>query len=454
MRRLEIKYITKSVPLLADKKIKVSFMNSDSDDFWLLRGINLDVAQGEAVGIIGENGSGKSELLKIIAGLSRQTTGFITTDAKISYASLRSLDDSLTGLENIRAFVEKAGVDKFKGDHLTNGIIDFTEVGQLLYRPVKDYSVGMYARLALGIALYVEPELVIIDDILTVLDQAFLEKTIKRMQALKDTGVTFIIADVKNAVIESLCERSAWISFGELQDFGPTREIMRQYEYALDWYRALTLPEKNDYLANKQRLQMMFDVRKVYDEFKSDQYQHGYTRKDEPKMRKAFYVEHGADPVAKNTQVEKKPKHKAKKGMKVALIMLLLGVLLGGSWFGLREHYFALPNITWPFFSNKNKEVSKTQKTSQTKTAAKKASSSGLANRSKQSSKASSSSNSSSSASSSSSSEQVQTITVGSGETIGELAEKYNTTVAKIQALNDMGSNIDLTAGATLKVPK
>lgn len=91
-------------------------------------------------------------------------------------------------------------------------------------------------------------------------------------------------------MIESLCERCAWISFGELQDFGPTKDIIRQFEYSLEWYRSLTLPEKNDYLANKQREQMMFDVRVLYDEFKSEQFKNGYTRKDEPKMRRAFML--------------------------------------------------------------------------------------------------------------------------------------------------------------------
>ena len=333
MKKLEIKYIAKSVPLHADKKTKVSWLLDESRDFWLLRGITFDVTQGEAVGVIGENGSGKTELLKIITGLERQSTGFVTTDAKISYAGLDSIDPNLTGLENIRNAIEDSGVDKFKGDHLTNGIIDFTEAGQLLYRPVREYSVGMHARLVLGLALYIKPELVVIDDVLSMLDQTFFEKTIKRIQKLKDTGTTFIISDVKNIVIESLCERCAWISFGELQDFGPTKDIIRQFEYSLEWYRSLTLPEKNDYLANKQREQMMFDVRVLYDEFKSEQFKNGYTRKDEPKMRRAFYVDHGADPVSetgrKLNQEQKKPR---KLGIAVPVVAFLILVFASGGW--------------------------------------------------------------------------------------------------------------------------
>ena len=444
MKKLEIKYIAKSVPLHADKKTKVSWLLDESRDFWLLRGITFDVTQGEAVGVIGENGSGKTELLKIITGLERQSTGFVTTDAKISYAGLDSIDPNLTGLENIRNAIEDSGVDKFKGDHLTNGIIDFTEAGQLLYRPVREYSVGMHARLVLGLALYINPELVVIDDVLSMLDQTFFEKTIKRIQKLKDTGTTFIISDV----IESLCERCAWISFGELQDFGPTKDIIRQFEYSLEWYRSLTLPEKNDYLANKQREQMMFDVRVLYDEFKSEQFKNGYTRKDEPKMRRAFYVDHGADPVSetgrKLNQEQKKPR---KLGIAVPVVAFLILVFASGGW--LVHRHMTKETAQKEAVSLKSVNKSSLKKTAK--------SSERLAEKQSEETESKDKAESESKAKAESESrteEETQTVTVGDGETIGELADKYATTVQRIQELNNMGDSIDLVAGATIKVPK
>ncbi len=461
MKKLEIKYIAKSVPLQVDKKIRVSWLSDESRDFWLLRGITFDVTQGEAVGVIGENGSGKTELLKIIAGLERQSTGFITTDAKINYAGLDSIDPNLTGLENIRNAIEDSGVDKFKGDHLTNGIIDFTEAGQLLYRPVREYSVGMQARLVLGFALYINPELVVIDDVLSMLDQTFFEKTIKRIQKLKDTGTTFIISDVKNIVIESLCERCAWISFGELQDFGPTKDIIRQFEYSFEWYRSLTLPEKNDYLANKQREQMMFDVRVLYDEFKSEQFKHGYTRKDEPKMRRAFYVEHGADPVSetgkKLNQKQRKPR---KLGIAVSVVAFLILVCASGDWLihrymteeAAQKEAVSLKSVNEGSLKKNAKSSEKLAK-KQSAEKAKAESESKAKDESEK--KAKDESESKAKAESESKAEEeTQTVTVGDGETIGELADKYATTVQHIQELNNMGDSIDLVAGATIKVPK
>ena len=111
MAKIEIKYITKSVPLLLDKKEK-----HDTKNFWELRGIDLAVNAGEAVGVIGDNGSGKAALMKILGQKDRQTTGFITTKAKRSYASCTSLDPEKTGLENIRQAIAQADIDEFKGD--------------------------------------------------------------------------------------------------------------------------------------------------------------------------------------------------------------------------------------------------------------------------------------------------------------------------------------------------
>lgn len=474
MKKLEIKYIAKSVPLKADKKARSALLSAEGRDFWLLRGITFDAAQGEAVGVIGENGSGKTELLKIIAGLDGQSTGFITTDARISYAGPDSLDLSLTGLENIRNAIDASGVDKFKGDHLTNGIIDFTEAGQLLYRPVREFSAGMRARLALGLALFITPELVVIDDVLSMLDQTFFEKTVGRIQTLKDTGVTFVISDIRNLVIESLCERCAWLSFGELQDFGPTKDIMRQYDYSLEWYRALTLPEKNDYLANKQREQMMFDVRVLYDEFKSEQFKHGYTRKDEPKMRRAFYVEHGADPVSEAGQkLNGGGRKKKRTGVICAVAALLVLVCLGG---GLLVHRHMTDSSAENAVASSKAASGSRGKAERTASQAKSRAESA---RSESESKAKAESESRAKADSESrakaesesrakaesesrakaesesrAAEETQTVTVGDGETIGELADKYATTVQHIQELNNMGDSVDLVAGATIKVPK
>lgn len=480
MAKIELKYITKNAPLQTEIKETKNFLSMQpKKHFWELCGISFSVNYGEAVGIVGINGSGKSSLLRIIAGLERQTTGFITTKSKINYANITyNLDFEATGLENIRQKINEANIDNFKGDHLTNAIINFTEIGQWLYRPVKSYSLGMKARLALGMALLIEPDLVLVDDILYLLDRMFYQKVAKKIQMLKDTGVSFLITDTRGLMLESFCERTLWLEFGVQEDFGATRDVLPQFDYYLDWYNGLDLPEKNKYLAKKQAEQSDFDVSKIYEQFKVEQFQHGYTRKDEARMRKAFYVERGVDPVSGDEDSElakqkaskelKKATKFSKKGL-FAVIACLIVVGIGGWWLlsgkplaltkkqakessriasiqKAEQSSLAQKSVAKKVSSSKAKKIQEQQ------TATPQVTQSSVASESSQSSQSSQSSTEQSS--SSSIQEQTQDITVQDGDTMGELASKYNTTVAKIQELNNLGQSTDLTAGTTIKVPK
>lgn len=475
MAKIEIKYITKGVSLLVDKKDR-----RPNEKLWELRGIDLKVNDGEAIGLIGDNGSGKDILLKIIGGKDKQTTGFITTKNKITYVALDTLDESKTGLENIRQAITNAKVDNFKGDHLTNGIIDFSEIGEWIYRPVSDYSAGMTARLAVSIALFIEPELVLLDEVLSPLDRNFYFKVVQKIQELKDAGISFMIAEVRPVIIETLCEQTAWLQFGLLQDFGATTEVVRQYEYACDWFSNLSLPEKNEYLAEKQRDQVRFDVNKIYEVFKSEQFKHGYTRKDEPRMRKAFFVDRGDDPVSLDKEKETVPEKK-KKGPLLTVILLFLVLLLGGAYWYQSEKQQTLSQADKVSSSqakassaakvsnsisqskalsakeaSESQAASKSVSESQASESAKKASEASESQASESSKQASESAKASSESQAKLDSERAnaQTINVAEGDTLESLAAKYATTVEKIQELNNLGSSIELTAGETLYVPK
>lgn len=479
MAKIEIKYITKGVSLLVDKKDRRP--NEANEKLWELRGIDLKVNDGEAIGLIGDNGSGKDILLKIIGGKDKQTTGFITTKNKITYVALDTLDESKTGLENIRQAITNAKVDNFKGDHLTNGIIDFSEIGEWIYRPVSDYSAGMTARLAVSIALFIEPELVLLDEVLSPLDRNFYFKVVQKIQELKDAGISFMIAEVRPVIIETLCEQTAWLQFGLLQDFGATTEVVRQYEYACDWFSNLSLPEKNEYLAEKQRDQVRFDVNKIYEVFKSEQFKHGYTRKDEPRMRKAFFADRGDDPVSLGKEKETVPEKK-KKGPLLTVILLFLVLLLGGAYWYQSEKQQTLSQADKVSSSqakassaakvsnsisqskalsakeaSESQAASKSVSESQASESAKKASEaseSQASESSKQASESAQKASSESQAKLDSERADAQTINVADGDTLESLASKYATTVEKIQELNDLGSSVELTAGETLYVPK
>ncbi|WP_281164365.1 ATP-binding cassette domain-containing protein [Liquorilactobacillus sicerae] len=467
MEKIEIKYITKELPLVKGKKEssqkKISLEKPGL--FWALRGISLSLIPGEAIGLIGINGAGKNILMQILAGRLKQTTGFRTIDGNVNYAdSRRGLDGKESGLENIQHLLEKREPDEFKVNHLINGVTDFCELGEWLYRPVAEYSSGMYARLSLAIALFANPQLVLIDSVLNVLDIPFSQRVNQKIQALKDSGVAFVIADTNLVNIERFCERTLWLQFGHVQALGPTADVMLQFEYFQDWIRKLTLPEKNQYLADRQAEQLQFDVKKIYEEFKIEQFKNGFTRKDEPKMRRAFFKDRGADPLTTPRKKDSKPQQKQtafqkRSWLKLLLALICLLVIGFGGYLMISGESIAtlLPSFksassTRHLTTASGKRKKKNHSSSQTSQAK---SSSSLSSSSSQSSSASSASSSSASSSSASSSSiATQTINVDSGDTLEGLAQKYATTVDIIKQLNNISSESDLKAGSIIKVPQ
>ena len=261
-------------------------------------------------------------------------------------------------------------------------------------------------------------------------------------------------------------------------------EVIRQYEYACEWVANLTLPEKNDYLAEKQAEQVNFDINKVYEVFKSEQFKHGYTRKDEPRMRKEFFVERGNDPVQreKTTQTNKPAKRVDSKVI-LALLTLVALVFLGGFWYQKTQASNATKAKENSASIAKVNSQKKASSLSQSKTkalSAKEASQKAASesaqkaaaesqrkqeeaskqavasseSAAKASSESAAKASSESAASLSSAQADAQTINVADGDTLESLAAKYATTVEKIQELNNLGSSVDLTAGETLYVPK
>lgn len=332
MKKIELKYITKKATYQSD---------NEEHTWWPLMGISFSVDAGEALGLVGSNGSGKHTLLEIIAGQRVQTTGFVTHEVPVTYAGMETgYNPDLSGLENIKQAVAKSDIDSYKREHIISNVLDFAELGNWAYEKVSSYSFGLQARLVLAMALEIDPQIVVIDEVMSKLDLPYYTKVVRRIQELKRAGKTFIVSDNRAVVIENLCDRALWLQFGAAQDYGETAAVVQQYELANSWFNSQDVLAQTDFLARGQERQVDFDVQKLYEEFKNEQFQNGVSRKDEKKMRRAFFEDRGSDPIEafKSNNGQPAPSKTAFKWQYLVLLLAILVVGIGTGWAISAQH--------------------------------------------------------------------------------------------------------------------
>jgi len=202
------------------------------NEFYALKDVSFNVKKGESVALIGINGSGKSTMLKIIAGVMYPTKGSIAV--KGSIAPLIELgagfDMDLTARENIYLNGAVLGYDRdFMNQHFDE-IMEFSELWDFVDVPVKNFSSGMIARLGFAIATIVKADILVVDEILSVGDFKFQRKCKERMTKLMEDGTTLLFVSHSGEQVKELCEKAAWIDHGELKAFGKTEEVYQLYE--------------------------------------------------------------------------------------------------------------------------------------------------------------------------------------------------------------------------------
>jgi ABC-2 type transport system ATP-binding protein/lipopolysaccharide transport system ATP-binding protein len=197
-------------------------------DFWALNGVSLEVRRGEVLGIIGANGAGKSTLLKVVARVLRPTRGRVRVWGRVAplLELAAGFDYELTGRENVFLSSAIHGCGRANTAARFDRIVDFAGVREFIDAPLRTYSSGMVARLGFSIATDVEPEILILDEILAVGDTVFQEKSAQRIAQFRDRGTAILLVTHDLEKISSMCDRVAWLRRGELIAFGATEEVV------------------------------------------------------------------------------------------------------------------------------------------------------------------------------------------------------------------------------------
>jgi len=233
---IEVKNVSKEFKLVYDKpftlKERLVFWNKTKiGKHKVLKNISLNIKKGETVALIGVNGSGKSTLLKLMTKIIYPNSGTIKTNGKLT--SLLELGagfhPDFTGRENIYFNASIFGLTAAEIDKRVSDIIEFSELGSFIDNPVRTYSSGMYMRLAFSVAINVDAEILLIDEILAVGDQHFQEKCFAKLQELKKSGKTIVIVSHDLSSIKELCDRAVWIYEGEVRMDGKAAKVVEEY---------------------------------------------------------------------------------------------------------------------------------------------------------------------------------------------------------------------------------
>jgi lipopolysaccharide transport system ATP-binding protein len=216
-------------------------------DFWALRGVSLQIKRGEVVGIIGSNGAGKSTLLKLLSRITVPTEGRIHIHGRV--ASLLEVGTGfhpeLTGRENIFLNGAILGMRRAEITRKFDQIVEFAEIDEFLDTPVKRYSSGMYVRLAFAVAAHLDPEILIVDEVLAVGDAAFQKKCLGQMESFAGAGRTILFVSHNVEAVQTLCQRVVWMRDGQVYRDGETDEVIGDYldDIATEKVQALTNQE-------------------------------------------------------------------------------------------------------------------------------------------------------------------------------------------------------------------
>lgn len=255
-----VNHVTKKYKLYNGTKERLLDLitpKSYGEDFYALTNVSFKAKKGDSIGFIGVNGSGKSTLSNIIAGIVPETSGQVKTNGQTALIAVAAgLKNDLTGRDNIELKCLMLGFNKKEIKELEPEIIEFSELGKFIDQPVKSYSSGMKSRLGFAISVSVDPDILIIDEALSVGDKAFAQKSLDKMKEFKKQNKTMIFVSHSIGQMKQFCEKILWLEYGMVKGFGTVEEIIPKYEAFLNEWKKMNKKEREDYKTmalNKQK---------------------------------------------------------------------------------------------------------------------------------------------------------------------------------------------------------
>lgn len=250
-KAIRVANVTKKYKLYNDTKERLFDLITPKDygdDFYALADVSFEIERGDRVGFIGVNGSGKSTLSNIIAGIVPETSGTVQVNGEVSLIAVAAgLKGDLTGRDNIEYKCLMLGFSKSEIKTLEPAIIEFSELGDFIDQPVKSYSSGMRSRLGFAISVNVNPDIIIIDEALSVGDRAFAEKSLDKMKEFKEQNKTMIFVSHSIRQMKQFCEKILWLEYGMVKAYGPVEEVIPKYEAFLKSWKKMNKKEREVY---------------------------------------------------------------------------------------------------------------------------------------------------------------------------------------------------------------
>lgn len=267
--KIVTKNVTKKFELESSKKKHIKelltpFRKKEDNSFWSLKGVTFDVKPGEAVGVVGLNGSGKSTLLNIVSGIYPQTTGEVQINGDTSIISIGAgLKENLSGRNNIDFKLLMMGFTNAQVKETMPSIIEFSELGEFIDQPVKTYSSGMKSKLGFSIMAHTDPDIMIIDEALSVGDSTFASKSFDKIREFKKQGKTIFFVSHSNNQIKEIADTVLWMHYGELRESGPADVVMPHYIRWQKEFNALPRKKREKYMSQRKKLQRDFSVQDI-----------------------------------------------------------------------------------------------------------------------------------------------------------------------------------------------